>query len=132
MKIYIAGPMTGYAEMNFPAFHAEAARLRALGFEVVSPAEVDVGPNPTWLTAMRADIKVLVECEAISLLPGWDRSPGATLEHSIARGLGMRVFLARHIIGLAGGEIPVISQEAVVEVMEEMESRASAQIAEAQ
>ncbi|MDR5825813.1 DUF4406 domain-containing protein [Caballeronia sp. LZ043] len=132
MRIYIAGPMTGYPELNFPAFHAEAERLRALGFEVVSPAEVDVGPNPTWLTAMRADIKVLVECEAIALLPGRDRSPGATLEHSIARGLGMRVFQARHIIGLAGGEIPVISQEAVVEVMEEMESRASAQIAEAQ
>ncbi|MDR5825850.1 DUF4406 domain-containing protein [Caballeronia sp. LZ043] len=132
MKVYIAGPMSGYPGLNFAAFHAEAARLRALGFEVVSPAEVDVGPNPTWLTAMRADIKVLVECDGIALLPGWEQSKGAQVEHAIARGLGMRVFQARHIIGLAGGEIPVISQEAVVEVMEEMESRASAQIAEAQ
>lgn len=132
MKIYIAGPMTGYAEMTFPAFHAEAARLRALGFEVISPAEVDVGPNQTWLSCMRADIKVLVECDAIALLPGWEQSKGAKVEHAIARGLEMRVFQARHIIGLAGGEIPVVSQEAVVEIMEELESRASAQIVEAQ
>ncbi len=131
MKLYIAGPMTGYPELNFPAFHAEAARLRAFGFEIVNPAEVDVGPDPTWLGCMRADIKLLVDCDGIALLPGWEQSPGATLEHTIARGLGLRVIQARHIVGLAG-EIPVISQEAVIEIMEEMESRAIEQIAEAQ
>ena len=29
-RIYISGPMTGRIDLNFPAFHAEAARLRAL------------------------------------------------------------------------------------------------------
>nr|WP_280519312.1 DUF4406 domain-containing protein [Caballeronia zhejiangensis] len=131
MKLYIAGPMSNLPELNFPAFHAEAARLRALGFEIVNPAEVDVGPNPTWLACMRADIKVLVDCDGIALLPGWEKSPGATLEHSIARGLGLRVMQGHHIIGLAG-EIPVIAQEAIVEIIDEIESGASEQIAEAQ
>ncbi|TGA83618.1 DUF4406 domain-containing protein, partial [Pseudomonas aeruginosa] len=27
-RIYLAGPMTGLPEHNFPTFHAEAARLR--------------------------------------------------------------------------------------------------------
>ena len=38
-RIYLSGPMSGLPELNFPAFHAEAARLRALGFEVVNPAD---------------------------------------------------------------------------------------------
>ncbi|GJH14992.1 DUF4406 domain-containing protein [Caballeronia novacaledonica] len=121
MKLYIAGPMTGSPELNFPAFHAVAARLRALGFEIVNPAEVDVGPNLTWLACMRADIKLLVDCDGIALLPGWEQSPGATVEHTIARGLGLRVIQARHIVGV-GGDMPVISQEAVVELLDEAEA----------
>ena len=31
-RIYLSGPMSSLPELNFPAFHAEAARLRALGF----------------------------------------------------------------------------------------------------
>jgi hypothetical protein len=120
MKLYIAGPMSGYPELNFPAFHAEAARLRALGFEIVNPAEIDVGPNPDWLSCMRADIRELVTCDGIALLPGWEQSKGATVEHTLARGLGLRVMQARHIVGLAG-DMPVVSQDAVVELLDEAE-----------
>ena len=38
--IYIAGPMTGLPDLNFPTFHTEAARLRSLGHEVINPAEI--------------------------------------------------------------------------------------------
>jgi hypothetical protein len=38
-RAYIAGPMTGLPEFNFPAFHAAAASLRARGFEVENPAQ---------------------------------------------------------------------------------------------
>jgi CTP:molybdopterin cytidylyltransferase MocA len=130
MKLYIAGPMTGYAELNFPAFHAEAARLRAFGFEIVNPAEIDVGPNPDWLAAMRADIRELVTCDGIALLPGWEQSRGASVENTLARGLGLRVMQARHIVGLAG-DMPVISQEAVIEILDDVESGASEQMASA-
>ncbi|BBP99105.1 hypothetical protein BSFA1_42340 [Burkholderia sp. SFA1] len=121
MRIYVAGPMSGYPELNFPAFYAEAARLSEMGFEIVNPAEIDVGPNPTWLTCMRADIKLLVDCDGIALLPGWEQSDGANVEHTLARGLGLRVMQARHIVGLAG-DMPVISQDAVVELLDEAEA----------
>lgn len=118
MKLYIAGPMTGYAELNFPVFHAEAARLRAIGFEIVNPAEINVDPAAGWLTCMRADIKQLVDCDGIALLPGWHQSRGASIEHGIARDLGLRVFQAAHLIGLAG-EFPVFSQEALGDMVAE-------------
>lgn len=117
MKLYLAGPMTGYPELNFPLFHAEAARLRSLGFEIVNPAEINADPSAGWLDCMRADIKQLVDCDGIALLPRWSESRGATIEHNLVRGLGLRVFQARYLIGMAG-EFPVISQDAVVEMLE--------------
>ncbi|WP_144154482.1 DUF4406 domain-containing protein [Paraburkholderia sp. BCC1885] len=117
MKIYLAGPMTGYPELNFPAFHAEAARLRALGFDVVNPAELNAHSDGDWLACMRVDIKAAVDCDGIALLPGWEQSRGAPIEHNLIRDLGLRVFRAAHLIGLAG-DMPVISQAAVVELVD--------------
>lgn len=94
MKIYLAGAMTGYPELNFPLFNAEAARLRALGYTVINPAEINIDPAAKWGECMRADIKRLMDCTAIALLPGWEDSKGATLEHHIARSLGFVVFMA--------------------------------------
>lgn len=92
MRIYIAGPMTGYEDLNFPAFHAESARLRGLGYEVVNPAEINPDPNAEWIDCMRADLRELLDCAAIALLPGWEKSRGASLEHHVASSLGMHVF----------------------------------------
>lgn len=93
-RVYIAGPMTGYAELNFPAFFNETAVLRAVGLHVINPAEINVDPKKGWTACMRADISLLVTCDRIHLLPGWSRSKGASLEHHIARALGLLVTLA--------------------------------------
>jgi hypothetical protein len=90
-KIYIAGPMSGLPGLNFAAFHAEAARLRAQGLQVVNPAEINPDIGAKWEDCMRADIAQLVTCDGIHLLGGWEKSRGATLEHHIASALGMAV-----------------------------------------
>ena len=46
-------------------------------------------PAPTWAEYMRTDIRALVDCEVIALLPGWGQSRGARREVSIADELGM-------------------------------------------
>ncbi len=91
--IYIAGPMTGIPEHNFPAFNEAAARLREEGWFVVNPAENFGGrtdlPRHEY---MRLDIKMLADCEAIYLLPGWERSRGAMMEYKVALELELDVY----------------------------------------
>lgn len=91
VRLYVAGRMTGLPELNFPAFHAEAVRLRALGYEVVNPAEINEDPSAGWAECMRRDIAQLVFCDGVVTLPGWELSRGASLEVSIARELSIRV-----------------------------------------
>ncbi len=40
---------------------------------------------------MRMSIRQLVTCDSIALLPGWEKSKGATLEHHIAERLGLEI-----------------------------------------
>ena len=98
MRIYLAGGMTGYPDLNFPLFHSEAARLRALGYKVVNPAEINPDINADWNACMRSDIVELVTCQAIALLPGWQESRGAKLERHISEALGMLVLDAHLLV----------------------------------
>ena len=113
MKIYLAGPMRGIPQFNFPAFHAAAAKLKAQGHEVFNPAARDedmygslVGTSNatgdpieaeqnfglTIREALAADMKFICEeAEAIAMLPGWKKSKGATAEHATATALGLKV-----------------------------------------
>jgi hypothetical protein len=88
-RIYLSGPMTGYPNLNFPAFNAEAARLRALGYEVVSPAELNPDPNTSRQECLRRDIRGLLDCDTIAILPGWELSKGARLEQFVAYAVGI-------------------------------------------
>ncbi|MDT4832890.1 hypothetical protein FQZ97_664630 [compost metagenome] len=106
-RIYLAGPMTGLPEFNYPAFHAEAARLRALGFEVENPAENVAPPDTTWSGYLRLAIAQLITCDTVALLPGWHESKGAMLEHHIACHLGivrvMAADIGRRAVAAPGG-----------------------------
>jgi hypothetical protein len=90
MKVYLAGPMTGLPDFNYPAFHAAAATLRAAGHEVLNPAEHFGGDQTReYSQYMRAAIGALLTAEAIFTLPGWRESEGAKFERLIAGKLGL-------------------------------------------
>lgn len=97
MRLYLSGPMTGLPEFNFPAFHAEASRLRGLGFDVVSPAELNPDPSATWHDCMRRDLAALLTCDAIALMPGWQKSAGAHLEMHVAHRVGMEILTTQDL-----------------------------------
>ena len=112
--VYIAGPMTGIPEFNFPAFKAAAEKMRAEGHIVFNPAERDIERHGgvdiskgnasgsqehaakehgfSLREALADDTAwICKEATAIAMLPGWERSRGAMAEHALAVALGHEV-----------------------------------------
>lgn len=88
-RVYIAGPMTGLPESNYPAFNAAAAAWRAKGWDVENPAEHFGGAQDrTYEEYVEVDIAALKTCDAVAMLPGWNVGhSGAVWERAIARHL---------------------------------------------
>lgn len=114
MKIYVAGPMTGIPEFNFPAFMAAASQLRAEGHIVFNPAERDIDRHGgvdiskgnangcqevaakehgfSLRDALADDTEwICREADAIAMLPDWENSKGARAEHALALALGHKI-----------------------------------------
>ena len=124
MKIYIAGPMTGIKDWNFPAFFKAENELKELGYEVINPAHNDgetieealasagspERPNHSWASYMRRDLPNVLAVDALCVLPDWQRSKGARLEVQVAEALGLPIYVLRDgkliprvtVIGIAG------------------------------
>lgn len=99
-RLYLAGPMTGFEDFNFPAFNKMAAELRARGYVVENPAEHGVVEGADWADYMAYDLTRLGLCGQVALLPGWENSKGARLEVHIARELGMQVVNAHDLVSM--------------------------------
>ncbi len=107
MIVYLAGPMTGYPEFNRAGFAEGEGYALDRGWKVVSPQNTNPshqGPCPTGerqTTAagshpygcwVKASLRMLLDCDAVLMLPGWQASTGASLEHRVAHTSGMPVY----------------------------------------
>ena len=88
-KVYISGPITGVEFGNRFAFMAASCGLELCGYEAVDPSDVKLDDEASWSDYMRADLKLLLDCDYIYLLEGWEDSKGARLEHELAERLGI-------------------------------------------
>jgi len=90
--VYLSGPMTGCPQHNFPAFRDAAERWTRAGWNVVNPADNFGGRTDLPRAAyLRLDAALLLQCDALAALPGWEASAGARLECLIAVELGLPV-----------------------------------------
>jgi hypothetical protein len=122
MKLYIAGPMSGIPQFNFPAFLAAAELLREQGFDVICPAEIDNEEDgglamesecgnlseteKTWGDFLMRDVKIIAdEADGVVLLPGWADSRGARLETFVAVQVQKPVFELEEMYQLTPSEL---------------------------
>lgn len=89
--VYISGPMSGYEDLNFPAFFKAEESLRNMGYQTINPAAIEQ-PVKSWEACMKKDIRELMEADAVVTLPGWEDSKGAKIEVNLAVTLGMEVY----------------------------------------
>jgi hypothetical protein len=116
-RIYIAGPMTGRVLYNWPWFENTARVLRRMGWDVVTPTEIDEecgmvlaerAPDGTILTVettdtfdyeeiLQRDFDAVRTCTHILLHPEWTQSSGARRELHVALGLGLTPVLYQEV-----------------------------------
>lgn len=93
-KYYISGSMGLWATIDprqAAEFNDAAALLRALGLDVINSAENICDENTSWEQWARCNIRLLLTCDAIVMLPNWEQGKCAQLEYHIARQIGMTI-----------------------------------------
>jgi nucleoside 2-deoxyribosyltransferase len=92
--------MTGHEELNFPAFKATTATLRAAGFDVVCPSELSltVPDGSPWVEYMKVDLAALLGCDCVVILDHAIRSKGARLECHLALELGLPLYTLAELL----------------------------------
>ena len=111
MNLYLAGPMRGISEFNFPLFFRTTLELQIAGYNVFSPAARDQEKYGVecWQGNLSGDLSLIPkhikfdlrealmadlmwicsEADGIATLPGWNNSKGATAEVATAIALGL-------------------------------------------
>jgi hypothetical protein len=111
-KVYLAGPMRGIKDFNFPAFFEAEEQLRARGYEVFNPARRDAEHYGAGITkiasgseeeaaaktgfnireALGADCDWITKhADMVVFLPGWENSTGCQAEHALAVALHLEI-----------------------------------------
>jgi hypothetical protein len=106
---YLAGPMRGYDKCNFPVFDAVRDKGISLGYNIVSPADLDreaglvdgmpIGDAQFTQEQIDACIdrdlaairNLNPETDGLVMLPGYAESLGASAELAVARWRGLEI-----------------------------------------
>ena len=93
--LYLSFPITGREAEERRAFAAEMieqiSRLMPW-YEVVNPLDNKLEYDVHWSKHMKADIAMLLDCDAIYMCKDWQWSHGCKLEHDIATSCGLDVY----------------------------------------
>ena len=90
--IYISGPITGYDIIERrEMFRVAKEMLLDEGWAVMSPLENGLPAETDREQHMKRDLHLLTKCDAIFVLPGWDKASGCICEVFCALQCGMEI-----------------------------------------
>ena len=98
-RIYISIPITGY---NVTTQRQKAdlvkAKLSREGWTPVSPFDIYAGKNPKYEDYICADLRAMMDCDAIFMCKGWESSVGCRIEYSVATLMKIRTGKPQEVI----------------------------------
>lgn len=99
--IYTAGPYRGdgwnAVFENIVRARTAARQLWLKGYAVICPHANTLfmdGPDIPAMRFIEGDLEIVGRCDAILMLPGWERSEGSRLEYQRATARGLPVYLS--------------------------------------
>lgn len=88
-RVYISGSVSSDSDYR-EKFSSAERYLKSKGYSVVNPVKGEKEGKP-WVYYIIKDIRKLLRCNTIYLLPDWGESKGAKLEQLIANALEMKM-----------------------------------------
>lgn len=90
MLLYTIGPMVKNENLNCAAFVDARDKLEDVGYHVLTPYDV-VSPDMDYREAMRTSIKMMLTCDGVVLLDGWNGNRNTKFEQEVATMCGLDV-----------------------------------------
>jgi len=105
--IYVAGkylddyenPTREGTDANIAIAEEYSIELVRKGYAVITPhkntagyEKYEDGKEITWDTWLAMDFEIIRRCDAIYMLPNWEKSKGAKMELEVATGLGLKIY----------------------------------------
>jgi hypothetical protein len=119
--VYIAGPISlggtlteSEIQNNVQRFGVAELWLKLLGYSTINP--INNYGRGNWIACMRADIKQMMDCQAIYLLRGWEASRGSRVEFWLAQQLDFEVMFEASALGELLGEVGMKAGEEEEEI----------------
>jgi len=95
-KCYIAGQISGLEREEYiNNFEKAKKEVIELGYEPISPLDLEHGNFESWDDYMKVDLKALIDCDYIYMLNNWKNSRGAKIELRLAMDLKIETIMQK-------------------------------------
>lgn len=109
MKVYISGAITNNPNAKSQFIKAKQTILDLdKNYIFISPMDLPHDHDKSWKSHMKEDITALMQCDAIYMIAGWEKSIGAKIEHDLAQGLNYKIIHELDVANIEKDDLPDI------------------------